>query len=326
MSDSLAIRPSTRNMTSRWPPTPPRKRPCPLRCVRWELNDYEVGHGQYRGGKGGLRKFQFLADGYISSEADGQRHRGSGQPAARQRAGRQHRIRLRRPQRIRKLPGRSEHRLRQWLSQPQSPFARLVGALACGRTSNFLVKEIGLGNQRAGLRQAAAGTARPLGRRLLRRTAGRRRQDLQRPAARPGQQLHLVDPRVGRQSHLPRQLCGTARRRRRRGARGRFRPWLLPLQQAKPADPRDRDQSQEQGARPKNARSTRSSSSSAGSAAAPRRTRGNSTARSSGRATPPSPGWGSRSSPSSRRGSGGRILHAVSGTRGCSVEWLPNLF
>jgi len=47
----------------------------PLRCVRWELNDYEVGHGQYRGGKGGLREFQFLTDGYISSEADGQRHR-----------------------------------------------------------------------------------------------------------------------------------------------------------------------------------------------------------------------------------------------------------
>jgi N-methylhydantoinase B len=47
----------------------------PLRCLRWELNDYEVGHGQFRGGKGGLREFQFLTDGYISSEADGQRHR-----------------------------------------------------------------------------------------------------------------------------------------------------------------------------------------------------------------------------------------------------------
>jgi N-methylhydantoinase B len=47
----------------------------PLRCVRWELNDYAVGHGEHRGGKGGLREFQFLTDGYISSEADGQRHR-----------------------------------------------------------------------------------------------------------------------------------------------------------------------------------------------------------------------------------------------------------
>jgi N-methylhydantoinase B len=47
----------------------------PLRVVRWELNDYEVGHGQFRGGKGGVREFQFLTDGYISSEADGQRHR-----------------------------------------------------------------------------------------------------------------------------------------------------------------------------------------------------------------------------------------------------------
>jgi N-methylhydantoinase B len=47
----------------------------PLRCDRWELNDYEVGHGQFRGGKGGLREFRFLTDGYISSEADNQRHR-----------------------------------------------------------------------------------------------------------------------------------------------------------------------------------------------------------------------------------------------------------
>jgi N-methylhydantoinase B len=47
----------------------------PLRVERWELNDYEVGHGQFRGGKGGVREFRFLTDGYISSEADGQRHR-----------------------------------------------------------------------------------------------------------------------------------------------------------------------------------------------------------------------------------------------------------
>ena len=43
----------------------------PLRFVRWELNDYAVGHGRFRGGKGGLRDLQFLVDGYISSEADG---------------------------------------------------------------------------------------------------------------------------------------------------------------------------------------------------------------------------------------------------------------
>jgi N-methylhydantoinase B len=43
----------------------------PLRCTRWELNDYAVGHGRFRGGKGGVRDFEFLSDGYISSEADG---------------------------------------------------------------------------------------------------------------------------------------------------------------------------------------------------------------------------------------------------------------
>jgi N-methylhydantoinase B len=43
----------------------------PLRFLRWELNDYPVGHGRFRGGKGGLRDLQFLSDGYISSEADG---------------------------------------------------------------------------------------------------------------------------------------------------------------------------------------------------------------------------------------------------------------
>jgi N-methylhydantoinase B len=46
----------------------------PLRCVRWELNDLPVGHGRQRGGKGGIRDFQYLTDGYFSSEADGQRH------------------------------------------------------------------------------------------------------------------------------------------------------------------------------------------------------------------------------------------------------------
>jgi N-methylhydantoinase B len=43
----------------------------PLRFLRWELNDYPVGHGRFRGGKGGLRDVQFRSDGYISSEADG---------------------------------------------------------------------------------------------------------------------------------------------------------------------------------------------------------------------------------------------------------------
>ena len=43
----------------------------PLRCTRWELNDYPVGHGRFRGGKGGVRDFEFLSDGYVSSEADG---------------------------------------------------------------------------------------------------------------------------------------------------------------------------------------------------------------------------------------------------------------
>jgi N-methylhydantoinase B len=44
----------------------------PLRCMRWELNDGHVGHGRFRGGKGGVREFQYLTDGYFSSEADGQ--------------------------------------------------------------------------------------------------------------------------------------------------------------------------------------------------------------------------------------------------------------
>jgi N-methylhydantoinase B len=42
----------------------------PLRFLRWELNDYPVGHGRFRGGKGGMRDVEFLSDGYISSEAD----------------------------------------------------------------------------------------------------------------------------------------------------------------------------------------------------------------------------------------------------------------
>jgi N-methylhydantoinase B len=46
----------------------------PLRCLRWELNDSPVGHGRRRGGKGGLRDFRYLTDGYFSSEADGQHH------------------------------------------------------------------------------------------------------------------------------------------------------------------------------------------------------------------------------------------------------------
>lgn len=47
----------------------------PIRARRWELNDDPVGHGRFRGGKGGVREWEFLGDGYISSEADGQRHR-----------------------------------------------------------------------------------------------------------------------------------------------------------------------------------------------------------------------------------------------------------
>ena len=43
----------------------------PIRCLRWELNDEPVGHGRFRGGKGGVREFQFLTSGYFSSEADG---------------------------------------------------------------------------------------------------------------------------------------------------------------------------------------------------------------------------------------------------------------
>jgi N-methylhydantoinase B len=45
-----------------------------LRCRRWMLNDRPIGHGRFRGGVGGMREFEFLTDGYISSEADGQRH------------------------------------------------------------------------------------------------------------------------------------------------------------------------------------------------------------------------------------------------------------
>lgn len=43
----------------------------PLRCRRWELNDDPVGHGRSRGGKGGLRDWEYLSGGYFSSEADG---------------------------------------------------------------------------------------------------------------------------------------------------------------------------------------------------------------------------------------------------------------
>lgn len=45
---------------------------CPIRCERWELNDDPVGHGKFRGGKGGIREFRYLTDGYFSSEADNQ--------------------------------------------------------------------------------------------------------------------------------------------------------------------------------------------------------------------------------------------------------------
>jgi N-methylhydantoinase B len=38
------------------------------------LNNKTIGHGRFRGGVGGMREFEFLTNGYISSEADGQRH------------------------------------------------------------------------------------------------------------------------------------------------------------------------------------------------------------------------------------------------------------
>jgi N-methylhydantoinase B len=41
----------------------------PLRAVRWELNDLPVGHGRFRGGKGGVREWRY------TTEADGQRQR-----------------------------------------------------------------------------------------------------------------------------------------------------------------------------------------------------------------------------------------------------------
>jgi N-methylhydantoinase B len=44
----------------------------PLRCVQWQLNDKPVGHGRFRGGKGTTREWEYLVDGYISSEADAQ--------------------------------------------------------------------------------------------------------------------------------------------------------------------------------------------------------------------------------------------------------------
>ena len=44
----------------------------PLRCVQWQLNEHPVGHGRQRGGKGTIREWEYLVDGYISSEADGQ--------------------------------------------------------------------------------------------------------------------------------------------------------------------------------------------------------------------------------------------------------------
>lgn len=44
----------------------------PIRCERWELNDNAVGHGKFRGGKGGIREFRYLTNGYFSSEADAQ--------------------------------------------------------------------------------------------------------------------------------------------------------------------------------------------------------------------------------------------------------------
>lgn len=46
----------------------------PLRCMQWQLNDNPPGHGEFRGGKGGVREYQYLSDGFFSSEADGQLH------------------------------------------------------------------------------------------------------------------------------------------------------------------------------------------------------------------------------------------------------------
>ncbi|MGE0065729.1 MAG: hydantoinase B/oxoprolinase family protein [Solirubrobacterales bacterium] len=46
----------------------------PLRCVQWQLNANPPGHGEFRGGKGGVREYRYLSDGFFSSEADGQLH------------------------------------------------------------------------------------------------------------------------------------------------------------------------------------------------------------------------------------------------------------
>jgi N-methylhydantoinase B len=46
----------------------------PLRCMQWQLNENPPGHGEFRGGKGGVREYQYLSDGFFSSEADGQLH------------------------------------------------------------------------------------------------------------------------------------------------------------------------------------------------------------------------------------------------------------
>lgn len=43
----------------------------PIRCERWELNDEPLGHGRFRGGRGGTRQYRYLADTHLACEAEG---------------------------------------------------------------------------------------------------------------------------------------------------------------------------------------------------------------------------------------------------------------
>jgi N-methylhydantoinase B len=47
----------------------------PLRVRRYELREDAVGAGRWRGGQGSVREFEMLADGGVSIEGDGHKHR-----------------------------------------------------------------------------------------------------------------------------------------------------------------------------------------------------------------------------------------------------------
>ena len=47
----------------------------PLRTRRYELRDGAATAGQWRGGIGSVREFEFLADGGFSVEGEGHKHR-----------------------------------------------------------------------------------------------------------------------------------------------------------------------------------------------------------------------------------------------------------